>query len=192
MTTLPARIGAVAAALAMISCAAPEAGDKAATPSGSTADALTVRADTARADTTVSPPDTAFVALQERGKQAMGVDQYTSSHVFEDRPDGGRIVPQRDDVDAAGTATIRAHMQEIATRFAAGDFSIPGMVHAQEVPGTAVMASRRERIMYLIDTVPRGAQVRIIASDRAAIDAVHAFLAFQRMDHRAGGHEMKH
>lgn len=133
--------------------------------------------------------DSTFAALQARGAQAMGVDQYTSSHVFESLSDGGRIVLQRDSVDSAGTAVIRAHMQDIAARFASGDFTIPGMVHAQEVPGTVVMASRRARIRYAADTLPRGAQVRITTTDSAALAAVHAFLAFQRTDHRAAGHD---
>lgn len=132
--------------------------------------------------------DSAFAALQERGETAMGVDQYTSSHVFESLPDGGRIVLQRDSADSAGTGTIRAHMRDIARRFSAGDFSIPGMVHAMEVPGTAVMAARRASIRYVADTVPRGAQVRIITTDSAALTAVHAFLEFQRQDHRVKGH----
>jgi hypothetical protein len=135
-----------------------------------------------------TPADAAFAALQERGAAAMGVDQYTSSHIFEDLPDGGRIVLQRDSVDAEGTATIRAHMQDIAARFADGDFSIPGMVHDQVVPGTAVMAARRALIAYAADTLPRGAQVRITTTDAEAVRAVHEFLAFQRMDHRAAGH----
>jgi len=133
--------------------------------------------------------DTGFAALQARGAAAMGVDQYTSSHVFEALPDGGRIVLQRDSIDAAGTAVIRAHLRDIAARFSGGDFSIPGMVHAQVVPGTVDMGTRRNLIRYVADTLPRGGEVRIRTSDSAAIAAVHAFLAFQRMDHHAAGHE---
>ena len=136
-----------------------------------------------------APADSAFAALQQRGAVAMGVDQYTSSHVFEPLADGGRIVLQRDSVDAAGTATVRAHLRDIATRFAAGDFTIPGMVHAQTVPGTVEMTARRTLLRYAFDTLPRGGQVRIITSDSVALAAVRAFLQFQRMDHRAGGHD---
>jgi hypothetical protein len=137
-----------------------------------------------------SPPssDTAFAELQERGAVAMGVDQYTSSHVFESLPDGGRIVLQRDSADSAGTAVIRAHMADIAARFATGDFTIPGAVHARQVPGTSVMAERAQHIRYEADTLPRGGQVRITTADSAAISAIHEFLEFQRMDHRAAGH----
>jgi hypothetical protein len=118
----------------------------------------------------------------------MGVDQYTSSHVFESLPDGGRIVLQRDSADSEGTAVIRAHMRDIAARFAAGDFTIPGAVHAREVPGTKVMAERAAFIRYAADTLPRGGQVRVTTNDPAAIAAIHEFLQFQRMDHRAAGH----
>ena len=96
---------------------------------------------------------------------------------------------RRDTIDAAGVATIRAHMNDIATRFAAGDFTIPGIVHAQTVPGTDVMTARKAQISYVPDTLPRGGQVRIVTRDSAAIAAVHTFLAFQRMDHRAPAHE---
>lgn len=119
----------------------------------------------------------------------MGVDQYTSSHIFEPLPDGGRIVLRRDVPDSAGVATIRTHMREIATRFAGGDFTIPGMVHAQQVPGTDVMARLRDRIEYEADTLPGGGQVRITTNDPEAVTAVHTFLAFQRQDHRAEAHE---
>src|SRR5687767_8929037 len=74
--------------------------------------------------------DSAFAGVQERGHEAMGVDQYTSEHRFEPLPDGGRIELQRDSADRPGVATIRAHMRDIANRFSGGDFTIPGFVHA--------------------------------------------------------------
>lgn len=133
-------------------------------------------------------PDSAFAAMQERGKEAMGVDQYTSSHVFEELPNGGRIVLQRDAPDSAGTLAIREHLAAIAAAFSAGQFDVPGFVHSQVVPGTAVMAARRDRISYGMDTLPRGGEVTIRTDDPAAVAAVHEFLAFQRGAHHAAGH----
>lgn len=88
---------------------------------------LVVVAFTACKSTSPKPAnsDSAFAAVQSRGAAVMGVDQYTSAHVFEDLPDGGRIVLERKD-----------------------------------------------------------------ATDSAAVRAIHEFLAFQRMDHRAAGHSM--
>ena len=134
--------------------------------------------------------DTAFAATQARGQAVMGVDQYTSAHVFEDLPDGGRIVLDRTDPrDSAGIATIRRHMRNIAAAFQAGDFSKPFQVHAQVVPGSAVMAARRNLIQYEAVDRPRGAEVRLHSSDAVAIAAIHEFLAFQRGSHHAAGHE---
>jgi hypothetical protein len=132
--------------------------------------------------------DTAFAAVQDRGAVAMGVDQYTSTHVFEPLPDGGRIELQRDRPDSAGVAQIRAHMATIAAAFARGDFRLPGFVHDREVPGTAVMHARREAIRYAIESLPRGAALRLRSADTVAVRAIHDFLAFQRLDHHAGAH----
>ena len=120
----------------------------------------------------------------------MGVDQYTSKHVFEDLPDGGRIVLERDDAkDTAAVRTIRAHMRVIETSFQDGNFAAPGLVHAREVPGTRVMAARAEAITYRAADRERGAELRISTTDSMALAAVRAFLAFQRSDHRAAGHD---
>jgi hypothetical protein len=133
--------------------------------------------------------DSAFAALQERGETAMGVDQYTSQHVFEPRPDGGRIVLQRKESDSAGEAAIRAHMRAISIAFSSGDFALPGFVHATgDVPGTAVMKRLKGEISYSPRDLPGGAEVIISTRSPEAVSAIHAFLAFQRMDHRAGMH----
>lgn len=134
--------------------------------------------------------DSAFAALQSRGAdaRAMGVDQYTSVHLFDALPDGGRVELQRAADDSAGVAQIRRHLRTIAEAFADGNFGTPAFVHAQKVPGTQVMAAKRSLIAYTVRDLPRGAELRITTHDTTAIAAVHAFMAFQRMDHHAGGH----
>jgi hypothetical protein len=67
--------------------------------------------------------------------------------------------------------------------------SKPFHVHAETVPGTAVMAARRGHITDQAIDRPRGAEVRIRTSDVAAVAAIHEFLAFQRRAHHASGHE---
>ena len=133
--------------------------------------------------------DAKFAALQQRGETAMGVDQYTSQHVFEPLPTGGRIVLQRKESDSTGEATIRAHMRTIASAFATGNFSLPGFVHAMsEVPGTDTMKRLKAEITYTAHDLPRGGEVVIATKNPEAVTAIHEFLAFQRMDHRAGMH----
>ena len=131
--------------------------------------------------------DTAFTSMQERGRMAMGVDQYTSTHHFDVLPDGGRIELQRDVDDSAGVARIRAHMREIARAFQSGDFSTPATVHMRDVPGARVMAERRALITYEPRDLPRGAELYIRTSDEVARRAIHEFMAFQRGEHHATG-----
>jgi hypothetical protein len=137
-------------------------------------------------------PDTAFGALQERGKAAMGVDQYTSIHRFDVLPDGGRIELQRDGDDAEGVAQIRRHMRAVAGAFAAGDFDVPTLVHTQEVPGTRVMRERARMIRYAVRDLPRGAEVRLTTRDPETLRAIREFMEFQRREHRSGGVDAQH
>jgi len=142
-----------------------------------------------RQDKAETHGDSSFAALQQRGEKAMGVNQYTSQHVFEPLPGGGRIVLQREASDSVGVAAIRAHMDTISKSFANGDFAVPGFVHAtNDVPGTAAMKRLKAEITYTPQDLPGGAQVVISTRNPQAMSAIHEFLAFQRMDHRAGMH----
>jgi hypothetical protein len=131
--------------------------------------------------------DSSYAAMQKRGKEAMGVDQYTSAHRFDDAPDGGRIVLRRDAGDSTGVGIIRQHLATIAREFSAGNFEVPGFVHATAVPGTAIMRRRHADIAYEFQPLPGGGQVVIRTRAAEAVRAVHAFLAFQRNEHHAPG-----
>jgi len=128
--------------------------------------------------------DTGFAALQRRGAMVMGVDQYSSHHSFDLLPDGGRVVLVRAASDRAGVRAIRAHMQDIAKAFAAGDFDHALQVHQHELPGAAVMRQRRGAIRYTVDTLTGGGAVRIFSTDSVAVRAIHEFLSAQRMEHQ--------
>jgi hypothetical protein len=146
----------------------------------------TTHSDAEHAEHAAASTETAFAALQARGKEAMGVDQYTSTHSFDALNDGGRIELQRDVDDPAGVAQIREHLRGIAEAFKSGDFSTPAFVHMQQGPGADMMATRRTVIDYTFSELPRGGELRISTRDPAAVGAIHAFLAFQRHDHRTG------
>jgi hypothetical protein len=135
---------------------------------------------------TAAHDDSAFRAMQARGRGVMGVDQYTSVHRFDALPDGGRIELQRDRDDSTGVTAIRAHLRTIARAFSAGDFAAPFVVHEETVPGVPAMRARRSAIRYEVSDLPRGAQLRIHSADPVAIEGIHRFLAFQRREHRTG------
>ncbi|MEO8880134.1 MAG: hypothetical protein ABI446_07015 [Gemmatimonadaceae bacterium] len=138
-------------------------------------------------DAASTTADTGFAAMQQRGKMAMGVDQSTSTHRFDALPDGGRIELQRDSSDSLGVAQIRAHLHLILHAFQAGDFSTPQFVHMQTMPGTAIMAQKRDVITYVYHDLPRGGEVVMSTGDSIALMAIHSFMGAQRMGHHAGG-----
>lgn len=180
MTHLPLRL--VIAAVALLGCA-PASNDTTDSASTEEHDASMHEAHTGAA---APSSDSSFAALQARGAMGMGVDQYTSTHTFEPRPDGGRITLRRDVVDSAGVEQIRAHLETIAEAFAAGNFTTPAFIHAGAVPGTDVMAAKRSAIRYRSGPIANGAELVMTTQDSAAIDAIHRFLEFQRREHRAG------
>lgn len=129
--------------------------------------------------------DSAYKAMKVRGAGAMGVDQDRSTHRFTSLPDGGRIELTVNENDRVATAAIRRHFADIEKAFSEGDFTTPLLVHAQEVPGAAQMKARAGAITYRMRDVPRGAELRIISRDKAAVAAIHRFLLFQRTEHHA-------
>ncbi len=138
-------------------------------------------------DSTQAGGDSAYAAMQARGKQVMGVDQYSSVHVFDALPDGGRIELQRPEADSADVEAIRDHLRDLSRRFAAGDFSLPGMVHDEEVPGARTLAERRDHVHYEFRPLPKGGELRITSHDEQALAALREFMAFQRREHHAAG-----
>jgi hypothetical protein len=135
--------------------------------------------------------DSAYAALQQRGKMAMGVDQYESQHQFDILPAGGRIALEMKGNDSLSIAQIRAHLKLIEHAFQAGDFSTPEFVHMRSMPGTEVMARNKARIVYTYADLPRGGEVRIATKDPESLAAIHEFMAAQRGDHKAHGMDMK-
>jgi hypothetical protein len=133
---------------------------------------------------TASPQDP---QMQHRGQMVTGFDQTKTTHHFSLYEDGGAIeVSVNDPADIANRDAIRAHLPHIAQMFGAGDFDAPMEVHAQQVPGTAEMAKRKDRLTFKYVETPRGGRVDVVTSDKDALAAVHAFLKFQIADHNTG------
>jgi hypothetical protein len=133
------------------------------------------------------PDDSAYTALKRRGGSAMGVNQDQATHRFDALPDGGRIELQATSDDSAAINGIRQHFRQIEASFRKGDFAIPMFVHDGVVPGTGLMAARKEMIRYVRRELPRGAELRLQTSDPETLKAIHQFMAFQRGEHHAEG-----
>lgn len=126
-------------------------------------------------------------AVDRRHDDTTGVPHEGSVHHFRVAPDGGEIRLEATDAGDTGTRDrIRVHLREVADAFAAGDFSMPHRIHAEDPPGVGAMRERRGHIRYTFSPTPAGGRVTIVTGDAEALRAVHAFLRYQIADHGTG------
>lgn len=134
-----------------------------------------------------SSPAQPHEGVVERGDKVMGFSHEKTTHHFRLYSDGGAIEAEADDAkDPASRDQIRFHFEHIVTMFAAGDFSAPMLIHAQNPPGSEAMKRLRNAIEYKLDSTEKGARIRITTKDPEALRAVHEFLRFQISDHQTG------
>ena len=129
-----------------------------------------------------------FAQEHQRGAMVMGFDQEKTAHHFRLYTDGGAIeVGVRDAADTKDREAIRSHLPHIALMFKDGNFDAPMLVHnSTNVPGTKVMASRKDVIQYQYRDTATGGSVLITTSDPEALDAIHDFLRYQIAEHETG------
>jgi hypothetical protein len=125
--------------------------------------------------------------IKSRGTAAMGFDQDRATHHFLLTSTGGTIrVEAANATDTETGDAIRAHLRQIASEFAAGNFQAPFATHAETPPGAGVMQALKSSIRYAVGDRPGGGEVRIATSDGKALAAVHEFLRYQIREHRTG------
>src|SRR5229473_6778379 len=116
-----------------------------------------------------------------------GFSHEKTAHHFRLYADGGAIEAEANDAqDTVSRDAIRSHLGQIATMFAAGEFSAPMLIHEQNPPGTEEMKRLRDTIQYKLENTERGALLRITTRNPAALEGVHKFLRFQIADHQTG------
>ena len=127
-------------------------------------------------------------SMKKPAEMVMGFDQDKVTHHFYLYEDGGAIqLVVKDAKDAASRDAVRSHLPHIAMMFGQGDFNAPMLVHdRKDVPGTAVLATRKDKVTYRYVETPEGGRVDIVTKDRDALAALHAFLTFQITDHKTG------
>jgi len=134
-----------------------------------------------------SSQDQHHEGVVKRGDEVMGFSHENTTHHFRLYADGGAIEVEANDAkDTSSRDQIRSHLGHIVTMFAAGDFSAPMLIHAQNPPGTEGMKRLRDAIQYRLETTEKGARIRITTKDQDALRAVHEFLRFQIPDHQTG------
>lgn len=125
--------------------------------------------------------------MKQHGNAAMGFDQDRTTHHFTMSADGGAIAVAANDAgDAASTAQVRTHLQEIARAFKQGDFGAPQATHSELPAGVPVMQRLKDAITYTYYETAGGGIVRIHTTNTEALAAIHEFLAYQVQEHKTG------
>jgi hypothetical protein len=123
----------------------------------------------------------------ERGDHVMGFSQEETRHHFLLYTNGGEInVRANNTDDKASIDQIRMHLGHIPKMFAAGNFKAPLLIHNTNPPGVPAMARLKDAIKYEYAETDSGARIRLVTGSPQAIDAIHAFLLFQIIDHQTG------
>jgi hypothetical protein len=126
-------------------------------------------------------------SVVERGEHVMGFSHEKTAHHFLLYPNGGEINVNANEVSDKGTIDqVRMHLGHIARMFAAGNFKAPMLIHDTNPPGVPAMTRLKEAIKYEYSETERGARIRLITENSQAIDAIHAFLLFQIIEHQTG------
>ena len=125
--------------------------------------------------------------VAERGDHVMGFSHEKAAHHFLLYPNGGEInVSASDPSDKGSIDQVRMHLGHIAKMFAAGNFKAPMLIHDTNPPGVPAMIRLKETIKYNYFETARGARIRLSTENLQAVDAIHAFLLFQIIDHQTG------
>ncbi|MBV8516334.1 MAG: hypothetical protein JO197_02925 [Acidobacteria bacterium] len=118
---------------------------------------------------------------------SFGMAHDAAHHRFTATDDGGTIELRANDAaDAKTIAAIQKHLQSIRGEFAKNDFSKPQFVHGRMPDGVDTMQRLHASIMYHYEPLPDGGRVHLMTKNAEAIEAIHAFLKFQAVEHRAG------
>ncbi|MDX8128989.1 aspartate carbamoyltransferase [Methylomonas sp. LW13] len=135
--------------------------------------------------------------VQERGSHVMPFALEKTLHIFNKTDTGGiQQVIAKDAADSQQIGLVRSHLSQLATHFAAGDFSGPRRIHGDDMPGLNALASAAGKVSFAYRELPNGAEIEYRSEDKQLIEAVHSYFDAQLSDHARhavpGGHAMHH
>jgi hypothetical protein len=123
-------------------------------------------------------------SMLQRGDIAMGFNQNKIMHYFIATPTGGEImIVALNSNDNDTIKQIKNHVLDIQKEFSQGNFTKPFYIHAQQVPGTKLMAEKKDLIRYSIRQINNGSVLLLTTNDQQLVAAIHQFIAFQTAQH---------
>ena len=78
---------------------------------------------------------------------------------------------------------IKNHVLDIQRDFSNGNFTKSFFIHAEEVPGTKVMAENKDLIKYSTEDLGNGSILFLDTKDDEVINVIHEFMNYQRSQH---------
>jgi hypothetical protein len=122
--------------------------------------------------------------VAERGASVMPFDLERTTHQFARTDTGGvQTVVADDPQDTAQITLIREHLTAEVDRFRRGDFTDPGRIHGNDMPGLEALQAHGGRITIAYETTPDGARATYTTSDAELRNALHAWFDAQVSDH---------
>ena len=130
------------------------------------------------------PPDGRQAAIHDAGQHVMPFDLGQTTHIFEMTETGGiQEVVSDDPTDRTQISLIRQHLQHEASRFRAGDYSDPTLLHGSDMPGVMELAEGKDQVTVEYSDVPTGGQIVFITGDLRLLTALHRWFGTQLSDH---------
>jgi hypothetical protein len=119
-----------------------------------------------------------------RGAEVMPFDLDATTHRFEPRETGLiQMVTADDPQDGKQIALIREHLEEEASRFAAGDFDDPAAIHGDDMPGLTTLRDGAAEIDIQLEQLDDGARLVYTTDDPRLVEALHQWAQAQVSDH---------
>lgn len=121
------------------------------------------------------------------GKDVMPFSLAATTHIFTKNAEGGvQQVVARKAADVAQVKLVRQHLRDIRAQFLKGDFSGPGHIHGQNMPGLVELkAAKPGQITIAYKEVNAGAELTYKTSAPDLVMALHKWFDAQLADHGA-------
>jgi hypothetical protein len=97
---------------------------------------------------------------------------------------GGRImIDALNNSDSETISQIKGHVVDIQYEFSQGNFTKPFFIHDEQVPGTDIMAEKKDMIRYNIEQLDNGAVLVLKTDDKELLKAIQQFMQYQGTEH---------
>ena len=125
--------------------------------------------------------------VSARGATVMPFELKATTHLFSKTGAGGvQQVIAKAPRNSAQIRLVREHLREIATQFAAGNFSAPARIHGASMPGLLELRKAGPgKIGISYEDLPAGGQIRYSTASAPLVAALHQWFDAQLSDHGA-------